>query len=173
MESDMPKSQIAHRLTLEIFNRTHRKISGAMFRALLPVVEKCLLKEKKITAAAPRKLSIELTFIGNSEMSRLNAEFHGKPHPTDVISLSYFDKKMDDPFIGEIFICLPYAEQQAKKIRQPFKEELRFLFIHGVLHLFGYDHKKSREEAHMKKLTYQILGRVHKRLVYNSTIYGK
>lgn len=92
-------------------------------------------------------------------MTELNKRHHKKNRPTDVISLSYFSKNMKDLFVGEIFICLPFAKKQAKQIRQSLNEELRFLFIHGLLHVFGYDHKKPREEARMKELTYRIIGR--------------
>ena len=66
---------------------------------------------------------------------------------------------MKADFIGEIFISVPFACVQAKKIGQPLREELRFLFIHGLLHLFGYDHQKLAEEKEMLQLTYKILGR--------------
>lgn len=136
--------------TLDIYNHTRQRIPKSVFLNILRYAEKLL----------PRKhFSIELTLVGYKTMIELNKRYHRKNRPTDVISLSYFGKKMRDPFIGEIFICLPYAKKQAKQIRQSLNEELRFLFIHGLLHIFGYDHKKPRDEARMKKLTYRILGR--------------
>lgn len=136
--------------TLHIYNHTRQRIPERIFLDLLRHAEKLL----------PRKrFSIELSLVGYKKMTELNKRYHRKNRPTDVISLSYFGKKMRDTFIGEIFICLPYAKKQAKQIRQSLNEELRFLFIHGLLHIFGYDHKKPRDEARMKKLTYRILGR--------------
>lgn len=145
-------------LHLEIHNLVRGRIPRGLFFKLLPVAEKCLLKPKRIR---PQKnYRLELTLTGENFMRRLNRKYHKKDRPTDVISLSYFKPSMKDDFVGEIFICIPFARKQAKTIGQPFSEELRFLFIHGLLHCFGYDHKKPREEAYMKKLTYIILRRI-------------
>lgn len=145
-------------LTLDFYNRTGTHISPKIFIELLKKA-KALLIKGKIPISSRGKLLIELALVGNKEIIALNCRYHDKNRPTDVISLSYFSKKMVDPFVGEIFICLPYAKKQARTIGQSLSEELRFLFIHGLLHLFGYDHKKPKEEAEMKKLTYKILGR--------------
>lgn len=145
-------------LRLNFYNKTTTRVPEKIFRGLLKQTEIFLIKEKVLNSSQ-RELLIELSLIGNKQMTTLNRHYHDKNRSTDVISLSYFSKKMTDPFIGEIFICLPYARKQARTIGQPLHEELRFLFVHGLLHLFGYDHKKPKEEAQMKKLTYKILGR--------------
>lgn len=145
-------------LHLEIHNQTRSHIPKGIFIKLLVSAEKNLLKAKRIL---PRKnYRLELALIGESFMRSLNRKYHKKDRPTDVISLSYFSRLMQDDFTGEIFICLPFAQKQAKKIGQSLTEELRFLFIHGLLHCFGYDHKKQRDEAYMKNLTYRILRRI-------------
>ncbi|MEK7524110.1 MAG: rRNA maturation RNase YbeY [Patescibacteria group bacterium] len=144
-------------LEFEIFNRTRRSVSQKIFFVPLKNAEKILSQNKKIKSQ--RKYRFELTFVGDAQMTRLNEEYHHKKRPTDVISLSYFEPKMKDSFIGEIFICLPYALRQAKQIGQTLQAELKFLFIHGLLHLFGYDHKRPQEEKQMLSLTYRILQR--------------
>lgn len=142
---------------LEIHNQTRSRIPKGLFIKLLPSAEKNLLKTKRIRSR--KDYCLELTFVGENFMRRLNRKYHKKDRPTDVISLSYFMRSMQDDFTGEIFICIPFAKKQAKKIGQSITEELRFLFIHGLLHCFGYDHKKPRDEAYMKNLTYKILRR--------------
>lgn len=148
-------------IDLEIYNKTKAKISPKIFKDLLADVKKYLVKDG--TVSAKRNFSCELTLVGNAEITKLNAEYHGKNRPTDVVSVSYFEaeRKSGHPdfFSGEIFISVPYARAQAKKIRQSLSEELRFLFVHGILHVFGYDHMKPKEEAEMLRLTYGILGR--------------
>ncbi|MBI2638539.1 rRNA maturation RNase YbeY [Candidatus Peregrinibacteria bacterium] len=142
---------------LEIHNRVRSSISKELFFKLLLAAEKCLLKTKRIR---PRKnYRLELTLVGEIFMQRLNKMYHKKNRQTDVISLSYFKPSMQDDFAGEIFICVPFALRQAKKIGQPLAKELQFLFIHGLLHCFGYDHKKLLEEVRMKRMAYKILGR--------------
>lgn len=143
-------------IILDFYNRTRNKISKKLFEKLLPAGARILRQEKKLGATARR---IELTLIGNAAMRRLNRTHHNKDKPTDVISLSFFDASSNDEFAGEIFISVPYAKKQARKIGQPLTEELRFLFVHGLLHIFSYDHKKPREEGQMLQLAYSILGR--------------
>lgn len=143
---------------VDIHNRTRKKIPCSIFSKLLPEAGSQLLKQKRISTS--KNYHIELNLVGLHAMQVLNRQYHHKNRPTDVVSLSYFTPSMKDAFVGEIFLCVPFARQQAKKIGQPFFEELRFLFIHGLLHCFGYDHKKPREEEHMKQLTYRILRRI-------------
>lgn len=144
-------------LDMALYNQTSAIIPKKLFVSLLPRTESLLVQEGKI--GKQRTFSFEFTFVGLKTMRTLNRLFHKKDKPTDVISLSFFEHEMPDPFLGEIFICVPYAALQAKRIGQSLQDELRFLFVHGLLHLFGYDHKKPQDEAHMKNLTYRILGR--------------
>lgn len=145
------------KLKLDVYNKTRSPVSPKIFLALLRQAQDVLVMDKRV--AHGQLFFVELSLVGKKKITLLNALHHGKNHPTDVISLSYFEKKMPDSFLGEIFICIPYARRQAQKIGQTLEEELQFLFVHGLLHLFGYDHKKPREEKHMKLLTYRILGR--------------
>ncbi|PJC36716.1 rRNA maturation RNase YbeY [Candidatus Peregrinibacteria bacterium CG_4_9_14_0_2_um_filter_53_11] len=144
-------------LSLTLYNATRTPVQEKLFTDLLPIAARVLKNEARTPAG--RKWELELTLIGNTRMTQLNTHYHNKNRPTDVISLSYFDPEVPDPLVGEIFISLPYARVQAQKIGQSVDEELRFLFVHGLLHVFGYDHMKSDEEAEMLTLTYKILGR--------------
>lgn len=158
-------------IQLDVYNKTRTRVPEKPLHDLLRPALRALVSERICKPNA--QFSIELTFVGDRIMSGLNAKYHNKNRPTDVISLSFLGmpsrgeaKPISAPpwrgsffFAGEIFISLPYARRQANRIGQPLLEELRFLFIHGLLHVFGYDHKKPDEEVHMKKLTYRILGR--------------
>ena len=59
--------------------------------------------------------------------------------------------------LGEIFICVPQALRQAKEIGNSSERELSFLFVHGLLHLLGYDHTKKEDEEVMFPLQEKIL----------------
>ena len=85
---------------------------------------------------------------------------------TDVISFAFNDDKdphdqIKDPeverMLGEILICLPQAQRQAKEIGNSERRELSFLFVHGLLHLLGYDHMKKEDEDVMFPLQDIIL----------------
>lgn len=142
-------------IKVDIYNKTAGKINNSIFLKLLKKCEKVLAKAK---IYPPGKIYfMELTIINEKEMKILNHAFRGQAKSTDVISLSYFDKKMKDNFAGEIFICLEYAKRQAVILGNTLNFELQFLFIHGLLHLFGLDHKKKSEAKRMNDLTEKIL----------------
>lgn len=150
-------------LILDFYNQTPTPVAQNLFSRLLKKTYTILSRKRII----PKHefLSLELNIIGQKKMVLLNKKYHGKNKSTDVIAISFFDKKMKDTFIGEIFICLPYAKKQAKQIGQSLQEELKFLFIHGLLHLFGFDHKKRAQQLRMKQFTYAILERGENRML--------
>ncbi len=142
-------------LKLDFYNRTAAKFSQKLFTSLLPQAERIFIKDGRISGR--RVFSIELALVGNKEITSLNFLFRKKNRPTDVISLSYFDRAMEDSFAGEIFISIPFARKQAKDLGHPLRCELQFLFIHGILHVFGYRHDKPFEEKNMVRLVSEIL----------------
>lgn len=142
-------------INIDIYNKTHTRITQKIFDSLVVVAQKKLIKEEVIPK--DKNYSIELTFVGKQAIAKLNKFYRHKNCATDVISLSYYDKNVIDPFVGEIFICVPYAREQAEKLGHSFKEELKFLFVHGLLHIFGFDHAKPAEAADMHGLTRVIL----------------
>lgn len=66
-------------------------------------------------------------------------------------------ERVSRTFIGEIFICVPYATKQARELGFTLNKELQFLFIHGLLHIFGYDHENPTDKKKMERLTERIL----------------
>ena len=95
------------------------------------------------------KGSVSLTFVSKEKIQELNKEYREKDKETDVLS---FEAEGDD--LGDIFICYEVAKKQAEEYGEELEYRLRFLFIHGVLHLLGYDHKEEdgwEEEEGEKK----------------------
>ncbi|MEK9132562.1 MAG: rRNA maturation RNase YbeY [Patescibacteria group bacterium] len=142
-------------LNLDIYNHTKSKLNKNFFLKLIPRTETVLAKEKVIKKSETH--SIELTLVSKKEITELNKKYRGKNKPTDVISISFFDKKTGDNFAGEIFICLEFAKWQAKEMGHSLQAELMFLFIHGLLHLFGYDHQKPAASKLMERLTDKMM----------------
>lgn len=143
-------------LTLEVFNKTKTRIIEKTFRSLLLKAEK-VLKNARVIPNGRKNFHVELTFVSEAAIKELNGFYRRKNKPTDVISLSYLENAMSDPFVGEIFICVPFARKQAKELGNTFYEELGFLFVHGLLHVFGYDHKTPSESKRMQGLTEKIV----------------
>lgn len=112
---------------------------------------------------------IDVSLVDEETIHEINRDYRGVDRPTDVISFAFNDDK--DPkdaivsteipvMLGEILICLPVAQRQAKEIGNTEKRELFFLYTHGLLHLLGYDHMKKEDEEIMFPLQDKILEKV-------------
>lgn len=81
---------------------------------------------------------VGITFEGDDCLRNLNREFLGKDEPTDVIA---FDLSHDEDYlIGDVYVSVDRAAEQANEHGVEFEEELLRLELHGLLHLVGYDH---------------------------------
>ena len=96
----------------------------------------------------------------------MNREYRNVDRPTDVISFAFLDNeenkdemlKHSGPVcLGDIYISVDKAKEQAEEYGHPLKRELSFLFVHGLLHLLGYDHMNKEDEEVMFKLQDEIL----------------
>jgi len=107
---------------------------------------------------------MSVTFVDENEIHRLNKEYRNIDRPTDVISFAFMDdlneKSINSPFpkdLGEIYICYDVADENRKTYDNSIERELCFLFVHGLLHLLGYDHMEKEDEVEMFKLQDDIL----------------
>ena len=100
---------------------------------------------------------------------QINRDYRNVDRVTDVISFAFNDDKSEEGIIadpeiphmlGEIFICVPRALDQAKEIGNSSDREMKFLFCHGLLHLLGYDHMKEEDAKIMFPLQDKILDAV-------------
>ncbi|BBB32376.1 metalloprotease [Thermotomaculum hydrothermale] len=98
--------------------------------------------KKEISHLLPDRFLIEVSIVSDEEIRRLNKDYRGKDYVTDVLSFEDGDTLPDGRvFLGSIAIACERAKKQAEEIGNSFEEELRFLFMHGVLHLLGFDHE--------------------------------
>lgn len=134
-------------------------ITAHYFRPILRRIMLFLQKEKHLKKKLQGGI-IQLVIVEDEEIQLINTIYRRKNEPTDVVALSYFGKN-DFPgkenMIGEIVISAETAKRQAKEHQKTFKEELQFLFVHGVLHIFGYDHEKTEDRKIMFDLQDTIL----------------
>ena len=108
---------------------------------------------------------VSVSFIDNEEIHKINKEYRKIDRPTDVISFAFLDNEdrakeyaSGMPVIlGDIYISLDKADEQAKDYGHSMKRELCFLFVHGLLHLLGYDHMTKEDEEIMFPLQDKIL----------------
>ena len=97
-------------------------------------------------------VSITLIATDNEGIREINRRYRKKNRPTDVISFANRDggfPEIDSPVedLGDIYISLEKAGEQAGEFGVTLADEVKRLVIHGVLHLAGYDHEKSRKQA--------------------------
>ena len=108
---------------------------------------------------------VDVNVVDNKFIHQINREYRGVDRPTDVISFAFLDDKeeqtlvgLDQISLGTILISFEKAEEQAKKYEHSLEREMSFLFVHGLLHLLGYDHMTKEDEIVMFKLQDEILG---------------
>lgn len=148
-------------LYLGFTNETKEKISDKMFKKYLGVFYK-VLKSKIDKVLCNLNGGIDLILVDDSTIKQMNREYRGKNKPTDVISFAYLEvteykKTKGDVICGDIFVSVDTAKKQAKKKAHSLDAELAVLFVHGLLHLFGFDHKTDKQEAEMEKWARKVL----------------
>lgn len=110
-----------------------------------------------------KSFALSCVFVCDKKIKEINRDYRKIDRVTDVISFALLD---DDTFLlpededvelGDIFISVDTCKRQALEYEHSFKRELCFLFTHGVLHLFGYDHMNEEDEKVMINLQKEIL----------------
>ena len=124
---------------IEINNLTGYPLAGLAVdkKSFSQVAKKVLLGENR------RMQTLSLAFIDKAEIKKLNKKFRKKNKPTDVLSFNLDEKD----YLGEIVICPKVVKENAKRYKVSAKKEILKVFIHGILHLCGYDHEKSKKDA--------------------------
>ncbi|MGN0819790.1 MAG: rRNA maturation RNase YbeY [Christensenellaceae bacterium] len=120
------------------------------------------------------KMYIDLTFVSQDEIRRINRENRNVDSVTDVLSfptldnvrgktiktsdfLNDYDHDEKALFLGDIAICPDRAREQAAEYGHSFEREINYLLVHGILHLFGYDHITEEDKKEMRIKEEEIL----------------
>jgi probable rRNA maturation factor len=96
---------------------------------------------------------VSIAFVSPAEMKKLNKTWRGKDGLTDVLSFGDIKKDGD----GEIILSYEQAKRQAAQLRHSVRDEIVFLLVHGVLHLYGHDHEQLTDAKKMFGLQTKIL----------------
>lgn len=116
----------------------------------LPCPEKILRKTVE-NIYTSRKVSVmhsvHIILCSNYTIQKLNAKFRKIAKPTDVLSFEYKESDL----LGEIYISLPKAKQQAREYGSTYDQEIVRLVVHGMFHLLGYDHQTKKDREKMEK----------------------
>ncbi len=144
----------------------------------LKIESEVKLNLKPLSRAVMKELSqkercyIELVVVSEEEIQTLNAQTRGVDKVTDVLSFPTLDgirekrvNKKDFPLdvengrlnLGSIAICKEQCARQAEEIGHSTEREMLYLILHGVLHLFGYDHLTDDDKKQMRSKEKAIL----------------
>lgn len=113
-------------------------------------------------------VELSVIIVNDNEIRSFNEKYRGIDKPTDVLSFASIDKisKQEKEFyeenklafpLGDIIINYNMALKQANDYNHSVDREMCFLFVHGLLHLLGYDHQKKEDEEVMFSLQEKIL----------------
>ena len=100
-----------------------------------------------------KKVTLTLLLSNNQNIKKLNKVFKKKNKSTDILSFP-LDKKIKiskNTYLGDIIISYNYLDKPRSQNLKSFKEKVTKLFIHGFLHLLGFDHKKNKDYSKMLK----------------------
>lgn len=139
---------------IEIFNQREEKI----------LEEKDI---KRVLEYAAKKESLDhvemnVILVDNTYIHELNQKYRGIDKETDVITFALEDEKellngSDERVLGDIYISVDKAREQAKEYGHSFLREITFLAVHGFYHLLGYDHMTEEEEKVMFRKQEEVL----------------
>ncbi len=118
----------------------------------LETVEKVLYKALEIENL--ENTSFNLIIVDNKYIHELNKTYRHIDRETDVITFALEDEDTivlpnEDRILGDIYISIDKAREQAKEYNHSLLRELSFLAVHGFYHLLGYDHRTKEEESIM------------------------
>ncbi len=134
---------------IEINNKTRRVIGEALLKSVA---------EKFFARHGIKDKDLSIALVGDATMRRLNKQCLGADRTTDV--LAFPGREKND--YGEIILCRPQIERQAKRYAGSAERELIFVLVHGLLHLLGFSDKTARQKERMNALTEEFLAALKK-----------
>ena len=140
-------------MRLEILNDTKNRLPGKMIRELFEIVVGS-------EADGEWQATVNIVFVGDRRMQSLNKKHRKVNRPTDVLSFNLDRPEIGGRVYGEVYIACDTAKRQARECGVAIVDEYARLACHGLLHLFGYDHKKSSDALVMRKREAHCLGQL-------------
>ena len=157
MEIIVFNKQRQHKVSLPELKKMAQKLSAAVLTNL-EKKKPGWIKTNTI-AVMKQMASLNLIIVSKRQIKKLNKKWLGKDEVTDVLSFPLLDWRAFDKGkkngqdevqeLGEIFIAYEKAHEQSKEYKHSIDRELAFLFVHGMLHILGFDHKDPLSEKDM------------------------
>lgn len=147
-------------------------IEDSRWGDLAPLADAAVAAALVEVGLEPTVWDISLLACNDVRIAALNADFRGKPQPTNVLSWPSVERGTAvagempvapdpaDPELGDIAIAYETCEREAAAAGKPFADHVTHLIVHGTLHLLGYDHERDADATLMEGLESQILGKM-------------
>ena len=132
------------------FSKWNKKISEPK-----NYIKKKVRKIKRIRFLKGNNKEFSLLLTSSKKMKNLNLKFKNKNKSTDVLSFPNNDKFLNTGYLGDVAIYFEIVNKRSKNTN--FNYEFDRMWVHGYLHLLGFDHKKIKDFAKMSKIEKKIL----------------
>jgi len=107
-----------------------------------------------VKAALQRDADVTVRLVGAAEARTLNRQYRGRDQATNVLSFAYPET---DPLSGDIALCVPVVEREAREQHKNPQAHYAHLVVHGMLHLQGHDHEGAADARDMEVLETEIV----------------
>ncbi len=133
----------------------------AKYRHIIDVSYVERVSDLVLNILSKKEMVVSITFTTNKIIQGLNKKFRGIDEPTDVLSFTMNEEFPVDnmTLLGDIVVSVEQATDQANANNISLKDEISLLLIHGILHLFSYDHDTNKNKEKMWKLQDKLLQR--------------
>ncbi len=113
--------------------------------------------QRALDAVGRPASNVEVLVVDDAEITRLNGEYLGARHRTDVLAFPLEVAEAGDALLGQIVVSAETARRQAARLRVPVSLEMDLLVTHAILHLVGYDDRDPVEADLMHRREREIL----------------
>lgn len=126
----------------------------------------CLSLADKFAATLQIKpFNVSILWTNDAEMAQLNTQFRQKDGATNILSFPAFDGPPDAQlkppiFLGDMALGFETLSKESEQNQRPVEHHLAHLFLHGLLHLVGFDHQEQAEAEKMEALEIQLLSEI-------------
>lgn len=128
-------------------------------RFLAPIRVSAILIRRRINAGLrmlrsnPRVTNVSVAVVDDRRMRELNRRYRHVDRTTDVLSFTGSGREL-----GEIVVSAKQVQRQSREFETTLDQEIGLLLIHGLLHLYGFDHRNGSERRKMERMERRILG---------------
>lgn len=124
---------------------------------------------------ADRSVEVGIRLVNEADSAKLNRQYRHRQGATNVLSFSYpgIPEQTGSTLLGDLAICTQVVQREAAEQQKTVEAHWAHMTVHGILHLFGYDHQDDHEADEMERLEAVILGNLGYANPYDSQATDK